>query len=184
MRKIVLLILCITTILYLKEPESTYETLSVEDLKYQRFVSELSTQTEIILLEEVGSSSITYSYNPKIKFLSSSSIDICTHYKAIITIPTNKLKFKNEDGKVVIVYNTEDFKVKSIEITDKQIQRYKQLLGHNFTDEELVTLELSLTNNIRNDIMSDTDTLQQAEDSLVDYLLDISNKFNVTVKIN
>lgn len=163
-----------------------YSTLSQEELNIKRFISNIATETEIVLLEEIGSSNIEYSRNSNNMFSSvtESNIKILIDYTAILTIATNSISFVTIGDTVSIVYDPVDILIKSIEINNENILRDKDWLGKAFTDDEVIAMECTLVDNIRNTIKNDHDIISKAEKSLQTYFTDLALNLNVKITFN
>lgn len=163
-----------------------YDTLSQEELNIKRFISSISTETEIVLLDEVGSSNIEYSRTSDNIFSSwtESNIKILIDYTAVLTIATNKIKFTTINDTILIVYDLADILVKSIEINNKNILRDKDWFGKSYSDDEVIALESALIDNIRNTIINDHDIINKSEASLQRYFTDLALNLNVKIKFN
>ena len=158
-----------------------YATLSKEDLNFKRFVSSISSKTEIVVLSESGTSTIEYSKNSNniFKNITDSSIKLIVEYKTAITIPTNKIKI--EENKVS--FNEEDFTVSYVEVTNKNIIRSKDLFGKSFTDDEVIALEKLLVEEIKEKIKNDNSIMQTSKENLEVYLTTLANSFNISIDI-
>lgn len=158
-----------------------YATLSKEDLNFKRFVSSISSKTEIAVLSESGTSTLEYSKNSNniFKNITDSSIKLIVEYKTAITIPTNKIKI--EENKVS--FNEEDFTVSYVEVTNKNIIRSKDLFGKSFTDDEVIALEKLLVEEIKEKIKNDNSIMQTSKENLEVYLTTLANNFNISIDI-
>ena len=158
-----------------------YATLSKEDLNFKRFVSSISSKTEIVVLSESGTSTIEYSKNSNniFKNITDSSIKLIVEYETAITIPTNKIKI--EENK--LSFNEEDFTVSYVEITNKNIIRSKDLFGKSFTDDEVIALEKLLVEEIKEKIKNDNSIMQTSKENLEVYLTTLANNFNISIDI-
>ena len=158
-----------------------YATLSKEDLNFKRFVSNISSKTEIVLLSESGTSTLEYSKNSNniFKNITDSSIKLIVEYKTAITIPTNKIKI--EENKVS--FSEEDFTVSYVEVTNKNIIRSKDLFGKSFTDDEVIALEKLLVEEIKEKIKNDNSIMQTSKENLEVYLTTLANSFNISIDI-
>ena len=158
-----------------------YATLSKEDLNFKRFVSNISSKTEIVVLSESGTSTLEYSKNSNniFKNITDSSIKLIVEYKTAITIPTNKIKI--EENKVS--FNEEDFTVSYVEVTNKNIIRSKDLFGKSFTDDEVIALEKLLVEEIKEKIKNDNSIMQTSKENLEVYLTTLANNFNISIDI-
>ena len=158
-----------------------YATLSKEDLNFKRFVSSISSKTEIAVLSESGTSTLEYSKNSNniFKNITDSSIKLIVEYKTAITIPTNKIKI--EENKVS--FSEEDFTVSYVEVTNKNIIRSKDLFGKSFTDDEVIALEKLLVEEIKEKIKNDNSIMQTSKENLEVYLTTLANNFIISIDI-
>ena len=158
-----------------------YATLSKEDLNFKRFVSNISSKTEIVVLSESGTSTLEYSKNSNniFKNITDSSIKLIVEYKTAITIPTNKIKITENK----VSFNEEDFTVSYVEVINKNIIRSKDLFGKAFTDDEVIALEKLLVEEIKEKIKNDNSIMQTSKENLEVYLTTLANNFNISIDI-
>ena len=154
-------------------------------INIEKYITQINNSTEIILLDEQGTSNITYSRssNKFFKWLTTSNIQISVNYHAILSIPTDDILIVHDGNKVIVKFNPTSIKVKAIEITNKNILRDNDILGKEYNDNEIIVLEKMLIDDIRGKLLS-TSNIESAVTSLQYYLSSIAEDFDVKIKFN
>ena len=157
--------------------------ISPQNLNINKLIEHLSTNTELILLEESGASEISYSRssNSIFKWCSQSDITLHANYKLIISIPTNSIQITKQNDEVLASFSERDFQIKAIELNNKVINRDKDLFGKTYSDNELIVLETMLKDKIKSNAMNQ-ETYNTATESLKVYLTNLAE--DLDIKIN
>lgn len=157
--------------------------ISPQNLSINKLIEHLSTNTELILLEESGASEISYSRssNSIFKWCSQSDITLHANYKLIISIPTNSIQITKQNDEVLASFSERDFQIKAIELNNKVINRDKDLFGKTYSDNELIVLETMLKDKIKSNAMNQ-ETYTTAAESLKVYLTNLAE--DLDIKIN
>ena len=157
--------------------------INPQNLSINKLIEHLSTNTELILLEESGASEISYSRssNSIFKWCSQSDITLHANYKLIISIPTNSIQITKQNDEVLASFSERDFQIKAIELNNKVINRDKDLFGKTYSDNELIVLETMLKNKIKSNAMNQ-ETYNTAAESLKVYLTNLAE--DLDIKIN
>lgn len=157
--------------------------INQQNLSINKLIEHLSTNTELILLEESGASEISYSRssNSIFKWCSQSDITLHANYKLIISIPTSSIQITKQNDEVLASFSERDFQIKAIELNNKVINRDKDLFGKTYSDNELIVLETMLKDKIKSNAMNQ-ETYNTAEESLKVYLTNLAE--DLDIKIN
>ena len=157
--------------------------INPQNLSINKLIEHLSTNTELILLEESGASEISYSRssNSIFKWCSQSDITLHANYKLIISIPTNSIQITKQNDEVLASFSERDFQIKAIELNNKVINRDKDLFGKTYSDNELIVLETMLKDKIKSNAMNQ-ETYNAAAESLKVYLTNLAE--DLDIKIN
>ena len=157
--------------------------ISPQNLSINKLIEHLSTNTELIILEESGASEISYSRssNSIFKWCSQSDITLHANYKLIISIPTNSIQITKQNDEVLASFSERDFQIKAIELNNKVINRDKDLFGKTYSDNELIVLETMLKDKIKSNAMNQ-ETYNTATESLKVYLTNLAE--DLDIKIN
>ena len=157
--------------------------INPQNLSINKLIEHLSTNTELILLEESGASEISYSRssNSIFKWCSQSDITLHANYKLIISIPTNSIQITKQNNEVLASFSERDFQIKAIELNNKVINRDKDLFGKTYSDNELIVLETMLKDKIKSNAMNQ-ETYNTAAESLKVYLTNLAE--DLDIKIN
>lgn len=164
--------------------DSAREQIAQQITDVNRIINSISTQTEIVLLKEYGSTSATYYKSVKpFTFLTESSVTLNVDYEVILSVPTNKIRVYHDNENIMITYLPSDIKITAVEITDESIQRQRDLFAGNMSDDEIIALKKELIAKIKEEVITDKSILGNAEQSLKLHLLELSNSLGVKVTI-
>ena len=156
--------------------------INPQNLNINKLIEHLSTNTELILLEESGASEISYSRssNSIFKWCSQSDITLHANYKLIISIPTNLIQITKQNDEVLASFSERDFQIKAIELNNKVINRDKDLFGKTYSDNELIVLETMLKDKIKSNAMNQ-ETYNTAAESLKVYLTNLAEDLDIKI---
>lgn len=154
-----------------------------QNLNINKLIDKLSTNTEIILLEESGSSEISYtrSSNSIFKWCSQSDITLYANYNLILSIPTNSINITKQNNEVLVTFSERDFKIKSLELSNKTITRNKDMFGKKYNDDEVIVLEAMLKDKIKSNFMTQ-EVYDVASESLRVYLVNLADDLDIKIK--
>ena len=152
----------------------------------QLFIENIDTNTELILITELGSYEVNYStfsdnWN---KWLTSSEIFINVSYEAIVSIPTNLITFTNVNGSVQCSFTEFAFEVKSVEIINKNIITDRSIFGKSFSDAEKIAMEKMIINEIRKSVLSNEENMKLAKESVENYYTQLAKDFGTEIIFN
>lgn len=146
-----------------------------------RLITNILSETEIILLEEVGSLVIKHDKNNANDFLNewlfNSEIEFTINYSAVLSIPTEKIVISSVDSKTYAKYNINDIKVKCISINNIIPNTKKGMLGKPYTPIEISALTKIAIEKIKYQTQHDSILLVLASKNLENYITSIAIKF-------
>lgn len=164
--------------------DSAREQIAQQITDVNRIINSISTQTEIVLLKEYGSTSATYHKSVKpFTFLTESSVTLNIDYEVTLSVPTNKIRVYRDKSNIMITYLPSDIKITAVEITDESIERQRDLFAGNMSDDEIIALKKELIAKIKEEVINDKSILDNAEQSLKLHLLELANSLDVNVTI-
>ena len=158
------------------------QEIVIED-KSQKFIDNIDTNTELIVLTEYGDYQLSHNkfsdnWN---KWLTDSTITLALEYKAIMSIPTNAITFTKVDHTIVFAsFNDSSFKVSAVEITNKNIIKDRAVFGKNFNDVEKIALESLAIDEIKASMYNE-DNFEEARDVVEEYYEELAKEFGVTL---
>lgn len=145
-------------------------------------VKHINNDIEYILKTVEGDYTISHNKSPNEDWndwLIDSSIKLNLKYKAIISIPANKITTAiDKSGAVLIDYDISDIQVKSVEIIQYTPIFDKKILGKKYTNEEVISLIEIAQDNIRNNI-SNSDLIHEASINLDNHMKKLAIDFKV-----
>ena len=155
------------------------------NLKAERFVETVEQQTELILTTENGMSNIKIekhadSWN---KWLTTSTIDVTVEYNAKVSIKTDDITFIQTDKGLTVIVDQDDIEVTSVEIVNKNCIMGRSIFGQGFSEDEKIVLEKQMIKSVREQILSDKNSMQEAKSSLINYLIETGNNFGVDIEL-
>lgn len=164
--------------------QKEYEQSLINAREFERVIV---SETEIVLVTLTDSCTV---YHSKMKdeflnWLISSSINLDIVYTAIVSIPTNALKFVYDEEKIAIYYDLEKINIKSIEINGINAVDNYGILAKKYTPSEVSALTMLATDFVRKEMENDIMLDIIAEQNLTNYLRIQAIKFlvfDVTIK--
>lgn len=167
------------------QQEFIFEQIDYANLQLDRIVEKVNETNEIILLTEYGQSEINYSKvgTGFVNLWTKSDISVQCNYKAIITLPSQQITFTKINNDIYVNYDLTALEVKSIEIIDKSIVRNKEVFAKSYDDNEVIALEKSLLDAVRNEILTDDTIVAKANLSITNYLNKLSSDLNVPLNV-
>lgn len=166
--------------------EMFYDTIDKDELNLKRLINAVTTETEIVVLDEYGSASLAYTKNSENMFssITNSTIQVIMDYTATLTIKTNNLQFIPSGDTIKITYDESAINVKAVEITNQNILRDKSLFGKSYSDDEVISIEKIIIEDIKSTIQNDNSIMLKANESLTRYLTDLARELNVKITFN
>lgn len=158
----------------MEEIDLQQSLMELETAKAEKFIDTVSDDVEFILRTEEGSCVTTHNNdtgkNDFELFFTHRSIEVTNYYKAIFSIPTDKIHTQVIEGKIYLDYDIKDIEIKSIEITDTVPVEDVALMGHSYSKEELLALVQNAKEYLYDNLLTQ-ETLLACADNLESYLL-------------
>lgn len=151
--------------------------------KSNRFVKNISNQTEIILLCENGKFEIRHDRTPennKFKeWLINAELTMKLDYHTIFSIKSKDIKFDiTEDGSVITTYDTSKIVIRAIEISNVTLVQKASVFGTKYKPTEVAALEKIAKEKIFEQTYND-ENISKASENLKIFINDLAQKFGV-----
>jgi len=158
----------------LQEIDLQQSLMELETAKAEKFIDTVSDEVELILRTEEGSCVTTHNNdtgkNDFELFFTHRSIEVTNYYKAIFSIPTDKIHTQVIEGKIYLDYDIKDIEIKSIEITDTVPVEDVAVMGRSYSKEELLALVSNAKEYLYDNLLTQ-ETILACADNLESYLL-------------
>ncbi|MGL5327901.1 MAG: N-acetylmuramoyl-L-alanine amidase [Peptostreptococcaceae bacterium] len=146
-------------------------------------VHNVSSDVEYILSTTYCDYTASHNSSPEDNWndwLVDSKIEVALNCEVITSIPANKVSLSvDKHGVVNVSYSKADIKVKSININKYNVITDKKILGHKYTNEEVLALIEIAQGNIRDRINNDQSHINNASKTLENYFIQIGKEFQV-----
>lgn len=148
-----------------------------------RFVKNISNQTEIILLNENGEFTIRHDRTPENnqlnEWLVNAELTMKLDYRAIFSIKSSDIDFDiTNDGKVIATYDTSNIIITAIEVSNVIPTQKTSIFGTKYKPTEVAALEKIAKEKLLEKSYNDENILK-ASDSLKSFINDLAKKFGV-----
>lgn len=148
-----------------------------------RFVKNISNQTEIILLNENGEFTIRHDRTPENnqlnEWLVNAELTMKLDYRAIFSIKSSDIDFDiTNDGKVIAKYDTSNIIITAIEISNVTPTQKTSIFGTKYKPTEVAALEKIAKEKLLDKAYSNENILN-ASDNLKSFVNDLAKKFSV-----
>lgn len=144
-----------------------------------RVINQVNSLKELTVLQETGTYTINYDKTKNdsnlMKFFANSQITLNLQYSAVLSIPSDKLKFilSSDYKNLRLIYNKADIHVLSVEITNFTTQENRAFFGSHYSSDEILSLEQIAKDNIKQQVLS-AKNIDDAEMNLRDTIRDIA----------
>lgn len=159
------------------------EKLDDEIKNTDMLISEISSKTEIILLEMTGTITLQHDKNSAdtgfADWIFNSEIKFIVRYTTILSIPTEKIIISTENGQTYAKYNICDIKVKSVNINSIIPITQKGMLGKAYTPDEISALTEIAIERIKQRTENDSVMILLASKNLENYITSMAIKFSI-----
>lgn len=148
-----------------------------------RFVKNISNQTEIILLNENGEFTIRHDRTPENnqlnEWLVNAELTMKLDYRAIFSIKSSDIDFDiTNDGKIIAKYDTSNIIITAIEVSNVTPTQKTSIFGTKYKPTEVAALEKIAKEKLLEKAYSNENILK-ASDNLKSFINDLAKKFSI-----
>ena len=158
------------------------EQLKAQNIKYEKFVTQISNETELVLFTEEGMTNTVIEKGSN--FLTHTETEFAIEYRVKLGIKTNNISYYvGEDG-VNIVINRDNIEVSSLEVLNKNILiNSRKLFGRRMTQDEKNAAEKLICDKAKEQVLKNNDNINMAIDGFTEYINGLAKIMDVDVNI-
>lgn len=158
------------------------EQLKAQNIKYEKFVTQISNETELVLFTEEGMTNTVIENGSN--FITKTETEFAIEYRVKLGIKTSNISYYvGEDG-VNVVINRDDIEVSSLEVLNKNILKSSpKLFSKYMTDDQKIAAEKLICDKAKEQVLKNNDNINMAIDGFTEYINGLAKIMDVDVNI-
>ena len=158
------------------------ERLKAQNIKYEKFVTQISNETELVLFTEEGMTNTVIENGSN--FITKTETEFAIEYRVKLGIKTSNISYYvGEDG-VNVVINRDDIEVSSLEVLNKNILKSSpKLFSKYMTDDQKIAAEKLICDKAKEEVLKNNDNINMAIDGFTEYINGLAKIMHVNVNI-
>lgn len=139
------------------------EQLKAQNVKYEKFVTQISNETELVLFTEEGMTNTVIENGSN--FITKTETEFAIEYRVKLGIKTSNISYYvGEDG-VNVVINRDDIEVSSLEVLNKNILKSSpKLFSKYMTDDQKIAAEKLICDKAKEEVLKNNENINMAID--------------------
>lgn len=158
------------------------EQLKAQNVKYEKFVTQISNETELVLFTEEGMTNTVIENGSN--FITKTETEFAIEYRVKLGIKTSNISYYvGEDG-VNVVINRDDIEVSSLEVLNKNILKSSpKLFSKYMTDDQKIAAEKLICDKAKEEVLKNNNNIDMAIDGFTEYMNGLAKIMDVDVNI-
>lgn len=158
------------------------EQLKAQNVKYEKFVTQISNETELVLFTEEGMTNTVIENGSN--FITKTETEFAIEYRVKLGIKTSNISYYvGEDG-VNVVINRDDIEVSSLEVLNKNILKSSpKLFSKYMTDDQKIAAEKLICDKAKEEVLKNNNNIDMAIDGFTEYINGLAKIMDVNVNI-
>lgn len=158
------------------------EQLKAQNVKYEKFVTQISNETELVLFTEEGMTNTVIENGSN--FITKTETEFAIEYRVKLGIKTSNISYYvGEDG-VNVVINRDDIEVSSLEVLNKNILKSSpKLFSKYMTDDQKIAAEKLICDKAKEEVLKNNNNINMAIDGFTEYMNGLAKIMDVDVNI-
>ena len=158
------------------------EQLKAQNIKYEKFVTQISNETELVLFTEEGITNTVIENGSN--FITKTETEFAIEYRVKLGIKTSNISYYvGEDG-VNVVINRDDIEVSSLEVLNKNILKSSpKLFSKYMTDDQKIAAEKLICDKAKEEVLKNNSNIDMAIDGFTEYINGLAKIMDVNVNI-
>lgn len=158
------------------------EQLKAQNIKYEKFVTQISNETELVLFTEEGMTNTVIENGSN--FITKTETEFAIEYRVKLGIKTSNISYYvGEDG-VNVVINRDDIEVSSLEVLNKNILKSSpKLFSKYMTDDQKIAAEKLICDKAKEQVLKNNSNIDMAIDGFTEYINGLAKIMDVNVNI-
>ena len=157
------------------------EQLKAQNIKYEKFVTQVSNETELILFTEEGITNTVIDKGEN--FLTHTKTEFAIEYRVKLGLKTSRISYMKGEA-INIIINREDIEVSSIEVLNKNILKSSpKLFSKYMTEDEKIAAEKLILEKAKEEVLNKNSNIDMAIDGFAEYMNGLATVMDVDINI-
>ena len=158
------------------------EQLKAQDIKYEKFVKQVSNETELVLFTEEGITNTVIDKGSNI--FTHTETEFAIEYRVKLNLKTSHISYMNGEETINVIINRDDIEVGSIEVLNKNILKSSpKLFSKYMTEDEKIAAEKLILDKAKEEVLKNNENINMAIDGFTEYMNGIANICDVDINI-
>lgn len=158
------------------------EQLKAQNVKYEKFVTQISNETELIVFTEEGITNTVVEKGSN--FLTHTETDFAIEYRVKLGIKTSNISYMKGEEAINVIINRDDIEVSSLEVLNKNILKSSpKLFSKYMTDDEKIAAEKLIMDKAKEEVLKNNENINMAIDGFTEYMNGLAKIMDVDVNI-
>ena len=165
------------------EKQAEYiEYLKAQDIKYEKFVKQVSNETELVLFTEEGITNTVIDKGSNI--FTHTETEFAIEYRVKLSLKTSRISYMKGEETINVIINRDDIEVSSIEVLNKNILKSSpKLFSKYMTEDEKIAAEKLILDKAKEEVLKDNNNINMAVDGFTEYMNGIAEICDVDINI-
>ena len=165
------------------EKQAQYiEYLKAQDIKYEKFVKQVSNETELVLFTEEGITNTVIDKGSNI--FTHTETEFAIEYRVKLSLKTSRISYMKGEETINVIINRDDIEVGSIEVLNKNILKSSpKLFSKYMTEDEKIAAEKLILDKAKEEVLKNNENINMAIDGFTEYMNGIANICDVDINI-
>lgn len=158
------------------------EQLKAQDIKYEKFVKQVSNETELVLFTEEGITNTVIDKGSNI--FTHTETEFAIEYRVKLNLKTSHISYMKGEETINVIINRDDIEVGSIEVLNKNILKSSpKLFSKYMTEDEKIAAEKLILDKAKEEVLKNNENINMAIDGFTEYMNGIANICDVDINI-
>ena len=164
-----------------KAQQEYIDQLKAQDIQYEKFVKQVSNETELILFTEEGIANTVIDKGEN--FLTHTKTEFAIEYRVKLGLKTSRISYMKGEA-INIIINREDIEVSSIEVLNKNILKSSpKLFSKYMTEDEKIAAEKLILEKAKEEVLNKNSNIDMAIDGFAEYMNGLATVMDVDINI-
>ena len=157
------------------------EQLKAQDIKYEKFVNQISNETELVLFTEEGITNTVIEKGEN--WFTNTKTEFAIEYRVKLGLKTSRITYMKGEA-VNVIINRDDIEVSSIEVLNKNILKSSpKLFSQYMTEDEKIAAEKLILDKAKGEVLKNNRNINMAIDGFAEYINGLAKIMDVDVNI-
>lgn len=158
------------------------EQLKAQNIKYEKFVTQISNETELVLFTEEGITNTVIENGSN--FITKTETEFAIEYRVKLSIKTSNISYMKGEETINVIINRDDIEVSSLEVLNKNILKSSpKLFSKYMTDDEKIAAEKLIMDKAKEEVLKNNENINMAIDGFTEYMNGLAKIMDVDINI-